>query len=944
MTHDVLESETKPVPTADRLSDVLTSLVRELHPEMAARTTVHRDSALDKDLGIDSLSRVELLLRLEQTFGVKLPEDAVMTAETPADLLTALLSSQPEATAELHWDTSTVHTPADAPDFAETLVDVLAYHKDAHGDRVHVNLLGTKNDVWTLTYRELWDGAQEIAAGIATYDFPKGSAIAIMLPTSEDFFLVFMGILLAGGVPVPIYPPVRRSQIEDHLRRQAGILRNGNVPLLITTAEAAVPGKLIQAQVESVRAVVSPGELRTDRTADVIPQLIANDLGLLQYTSGSTGDPKGVMLTHGNLLANIRALINTLNVTSDDVVVSWLPLYHDMGLIGMWLGSLYTACPFVVMSPMTFLARPVRWLQAIDRYKGSISAAPNFAYELLLTKVPDKDIDGLDLSSWRMTSNGAERISQTTLKRFQERFGPLGFKPGTMTPMYGLAESAVGLTTTPLGRGPVFEHLKRDELLKWGRAAPATDDDPTNVNVVSCGVPLPHHEVRIVDKGGKELGDREEGLIQFRGPSATVGYLNAPDKTAALIRDGWLETGDKGYIAKGELYMTGRVKDMIIRAGRNLHPDEIEDALGNIDGVQKGKVAVFASDDEQAGTERLIVLCETRQRNADRRAKLEKDIAALVTELTDGPPDEIVLAPPGSVVKTPNGKVRRNACRQLFETGQLGRKQSALWLQIASLLRASAGPELRRWWRAVGALAYAIRFVLMIALVAPVAYAGVIILPGLSRRRRFLRFVAQCLLRLLGLAPKVTGLAALPNTTFVLLANHGSYLDGLVLAASIPADHGFAVKAELMGSVVASTFLRRIGAIFVERFDPSGGVEATDDLTDALKAGENLTVFPEGTFDRQPGLRPFQLGGFIAACRAGTPVIPIGISGTRAVLRGDNIFARRGNIVVEIGEPIQPSGTDWQAAIALRDDTRAAILPLCHEPDLHIPVQLEAQD
>ncbi len=231
----------------DQLSEILQALSTELHPERTGRIRVHRDSSLERDLGIDSLGRVELLLRLERAFGVQLSEEALMTAETAADLLAALRSAGPDTSEKPHWAPDGAPASAAAAEQADTLLDVLAFHKDTHGDRAHVRLIGAKSDVWTMTYRELWQGAQEIAAGLRVFDLPQGSAVAIMLPTGEDFFQVFFGVLFAGCVPLPIYPPIRRAQIEEHLRRQAAILKNAQVPVLVTTPETSLFGELIRA-------------------------------------------------------------------------------------------------------------------------------------------------------------------------------------------------------------------------------------------------------------------------------------------------------------------------------------------------------------------------------------------------------------------------------------------------------------------------------------------------------------------------------------------------------------------------------------------------------------------------------------------------------------------------------------------------------------------------
>ena len=313
---------------------------------------------------------------------------------------------------------------------------------------------------------------------------------------------------------------------------------------------------------------------------------------MLQYTSGSTGDPKGVILSHDNLLANIRAMGRAAAVTSSDRFVSWLPLYHDMGLIGAWLATMYHAVPLVLMPPTSFLGRPSRWLWAIHRYRATISAGPNFAYEIAASKVRDDDLIGLDLSSWRLAFNGAEPVRAATLERFAARFAPYGFDRRALTPVYGLAESAVGLTFPPLGRGPLVERIDEGVLAREGRATVSSDTAISALEVVSCGRPLPHHEIRVVDDGGREVPERIEGRIEFRGPSATIGYHRNPDATAKLFRGDWLDTGDVGYIAGGELFLTSRAKDLIKRGGHNIHPVRSRSrrgrCAGNTQGLRRG--------------------------------------------------------------------------------------------------------------------------------------------------------------------------------------------------------------------------------------------------------------------------------------------------------------------------------------------------------------------
>ena len=241
--------------------------------------------------------------------------------------------------------------------------------------------------------------------------------------------------------------------------------------------------------------------------------------------------------------------------------------------------------PLVVMAPQVFLTRPSRWLRAIQANRGTISGGPNFAYELCLAKITDAELEGLDLSSWRFAFTGAEPVSPATIERFAARFGPYGLRRDALAPVYGLAESSVGLAFPPPGRGPLIDRVNRDNFARSGRADRARPGEPDPLRFVACGQPLPGHEIRIVDATGRELGDRREGRIEFRRPSATAGYFRNADATRSLFHDDWLDTDDLGYVADADLYVTGRVKDVIIRAGRNLHPDELEEAVGNLAGV-----------------------------------------------------------------------------------------------------------------------------------------------------------------------------------------------------------------------------------------------------------------------------------------------------------------------------------------------------------------------
>jgi len=931
MSHTPLETRAVPRASGDaeKLLEIVQRTVVELRPQ-AEGLSVTLHSVLDRDLGIDSLARVELWSRIEHEFGVHLPENLFASADTPADVLYVLHSRHgAEAIRPLPSSDAieALTTTAQTPDAAQTLIEVLDWHVRQQPQRLHVRLLGENDQQDDISYGALHQGALAVAAGLQRCGLLAGQTVALMLPTGRDFLHGFFGILLAGGVPVPIYPPLRLSQIEDHLQRQAGILRNAEAKVLITVTQAKLLARLLQPQVPSLTHIASVAELTAEGGECLTPPRLANDIAFLQYTSGSTGQPKGVMVSHANLLANLRTMGGVLKVGPQDVFVSWLPMYHDMGLIGAWLGSLYYGYSLVLMSPLAFLARPARWLWAIDRLHGTLSAAPNFAYELCLSKLADKDLEGLDLSRWRIAFNGAEPVSPETLQRFTERFARYGFAPTAMAPVYGLAEATLGVAFPPLGRGPLIDRVQREAFQLHGTALPAAADASAVLRFVSSGRPLPGHQIRIVDSSAVELPERNEGHLQFRGPSTTDGYYRNPEETGRVLRDGWFDSLDFAYMAGGEVYLTGRAKDLIIRAGRNIYPYDVEAAVGNLPGLRKGCIAVFGSPDLATGTERLVVLAESYEKDAAVRQQLQQEVNRIVVDLTGVSPDDIVLAPPHSVLKTSSGKIRRAASRELYERGELGRPHLAVWRQLLRLVVQAVRRHIGRRWRACRAALYAAYIWLLFCLVTPLTWLGVAVLPRQRWCRSFTRMAARLFVGLTGVPFSVTGLEHLPEAgASVLAANHASYLDGVILCAALPPQFSFVAKRELADQWIAGRFLRKLGAHFVERFDLQRSAADAAPLAEALEAGQSLVFFPEGTFTREPGLRTFHMGAFVLAARVGVPLLPVAICGTRRVLRDGQWFPRYGAIHVNVCPPLLAQGPDWLQAIKLRDTTIAMLL------------------
>ncbi len=917
---------------------LVAALVRELHPQRIRPIDVRLASRIERDLGIDSLARTELILRIERAFRVRLPAQTIGEAETVHDLVRALEQAGPALRrAALEMPPTPALPTVPAASDARTLIEVLEWHAARHPDRLHLTVLQDEATVLgTLTYAELAARARAVARGLIARDVTPGDRVALMLPTSIDYFIAFFGILYAGAVPVPIYPPMRLSQIEDHLRRQIGILRNAGACLLITMPEGVRLAGLLRAQVESLNAVESVAHLVDASTPPVnLPQPGNSDsVALIQYTSGSTGDPKGVVLSHSNLLANIRAMGEVMDASSADVFVSWLPLYHDMGLIGAWLGCLHFAAPLYAMSPLSFLVRPESWLWAMHRFRATFSASPNFGFELCLNKIADADLEGLDLSSLRMVANGAEPVSVQTLRRFIDRFGHYGFPAQAMAPVYGLAECSVGLAFPPLGRLPIIDRVNRDRLSAGGVAEPARPDDPKPLEIVPCGQPLPGHEIRIVDEAGYELGERREGRLEFRGPSATRGYFRNETKTRELFHDGWLDSGDRAYMAGGDVCITGRIKDIIIRAGRHIYPQEVEDAVAEIPGIRKGCVAVFGVTDRASGTERVVVLAETRETDPAARADMQARAQEIAGDIAGTPPDEIVLAPPRTVPKTSSGKIRRSAAKELYESGQIDTPQRALWRQILRLTLAGIAPQLVRQSRVLRETFYATWWWVVVGLGAVVAWPAVMILPRLDWRWRAIRGIARAALAAMGVPVSVSGLDRIPGGNAMLVFNHSSYMDALVLSAVLPGEPVYVAKKELAGQIIAGPLLRRLGVLFVERYDISASLADTEAVIAAARHGRIIVYFPEGTFTRRSGLSGFYLGAFKVAAEAGLSVLPGIIRGTRSMLRSDQWFPRWTPLSIRIESAVSPSGTEFASLLQLRDAVRKVILAHCGEPDL----------
>jgi fatty-acyl-CoA synthase len=957
-----LESDS-PASAQSRIQTQVLEVVHQLLKELGSHrgpAGLKLEASLERDLGLGSLERVELLSRLERDLSIHLPDSLLNEAETVGDVIRRvelrLLEGETQKTqgtsAYPHFKDGTAgsFSPAVIPisDFfcgqapPETLVKALTLYARLDPTRPHIHLFHENVQSRTITYEALLASSLSVAYGLLDRGVRRGETVALVLPTCEKFFCCFLGIQLAGGIPVPIYPPFRADRIEEYAQRQVSILQNAQVRLMITFCEAQSLARLLRPQIPSMTAVVTPDVLLSSQPGLVAESVRPETIALIQYTSGSTGNPKGVVLTHANLVANIRSVGQAVQIKPTDIGVSWLPLYHDMGLIGCWLSSLYFGIPITIMSPLDFLSRPERWLWAIHYARATLSVAPNFAYELCLSKISPGSLKGLDLSSWRAALNGAEPVSPQTLRRFSDRFRICGFREEAFIPVYGMAECAVALTFPPLDRKPKIDRVNRTSFSLQGRADPAPGSGDSVLQFVSVGRPIPGHELRVADASGDNLAERVQGHIQFRGPSMMQGYFGNPDATRDVFRNGWIDSGDLGYLAEGELYVTGRVKDIIIKAGRNLYPQEIEEVTGEISGIRRGCVAAFGVPDSRTGTERLIIVAETRMRKTEDVEQLRVEVVAHVDSCLGLPPDVVELVTPHTVPKTSSGKIRRDACKSLFLDGGLEKGRRPPWIQMLGISLASVSGSLALIFRKTLRVLYALYAWGVLGLNGIPCWFALVFWrdqAGSVRNRRILRLLCRYTLSMAGMKPELEGADYLAQATslvslakpFLLVSNHSSYADALVLGAALPFDFQFVVKSEAASWPLVGRFIRQCDFPLIHREDLSQVNPDFERIVRTLQRGIAVHLFPEGTFARACGLRPFQMGAFKLAAEAGCPLFPVTLRGVREVFPEGSWLPRRHRIHVVVGAPVMPRGKDLSEQVRLRDTIREEFLRHCGE-------------
>jgi acyl-CoA synthetase (AMP-forming)/AMP-acid ligase II len=569
------------------------------------------------------------------------------------------------------------------PWHAPTLVDLLQQRAEERGDRrLYTFLLDGEGDEAVVTYRDLDRKARSIAARLQEVSQVGDRALLIFQP-GLDFIAAFFGCLYAGVAAVPVYPP-HPARLQLDLPRLVGITRNAAPRLVLTTGWIAGMAEDLGAEAPALR---EPTWIATDELTDDSagnwrdPGVRSDTLAFLQYTSGSTSAPRGVMLHHSHLLYNERMIQTGYQHDESAVVVSWVPLYHDMGLIGKMLQPLFVGSQSTFMSPMDFLQKPVRWLQAISKYRATTSGGPNFAYDLCIRKTKPEQKAALDLSSWVLACNAAEPVRPATMRQFAEAFAECGFKIGSFYPCYGLAEATL-IVTGAEKFAPLPSLWVKASTLEAHRVEFTTADDPDGRELAGCGHAILEQEVRIVDPFTcKPCAADAVGEIWVKGPNVAAGYWDNPDATdrtfngrvAGTNEGPYLRTGDLGFLHGDELYVTGRIKDLVILAGRNIYPQDIERTVEEqVSGIRPGCSAAFSVDVDSQ--ERLVVVAEIEPSQLPDGATVDSITSAIrqvVANRHEAMVYRVHLLPARMIPKTSSGKIQRHACREGFLKGDL---------------------------------------------------------------------------------------------------------------------------------------------------------------------------------------------------------------------------------------------------------------------------------
>ena len=536
-----------------------------------------------------------------------------------------------------------------------------------------IHFVDARENERVYSHAELFARAQRAAGGLAARGIAPGDRVAIVAGTSPEFFDGLFGALLAGAVAVPLYPPVRLGRLQEYHARTAAALNAARVRLVLADGRSRrVLGRAI-ARAHQPLTCVPLTELDGEPLA--LRESDPDELALVQFSSGTTHAPKPVALSHRQLLANVRAIGDMIIDAYPEtdvfrhIAASWLPLYHDMGLVGGVFTSLFHGRDLVLIPPELFIARPALWLRAISRHRATISPAPNFAYALCADRIRDEEIEGVDLSTWKVAMNGAEPVTPVALERFVARFSKNGLPPEALTPVYGLAEAALAVTFSALREPFGIHHFDPQALAERRIAIRVAHGQP----IVSLGRPLAGFAIEIVDDRGGPLAEGELGRVRVRGPSLMKGYDGMPDETKRVLTNGWLDTGDIGFLSEGQLHLLGRAKDVVLLRGRNFAPQDFEHAIDDLPAVRTGCSAAVSVLAEDGSGEELWLFAERARESTMTDSAFTAAVIQRVLERTGIRAARVIPLAPGTLARTSSGKIRRAETLRAYRSGALAK-------------------------------------------------------------------------------------------------------------------------------------------------------------------------------------------------------------------------------------------------------------------------------
>ena len=561
-----------------------------------------------------------------------------------------------------------------------TFTDLLKSHYEKTPEKVSVILLHGGQPDRPVTYRELIHGASGYVMTYQKNNVQPGDVVLLILQHSVDLLYAYYGAILHGAIP-SIMPFLTEKLLPERYRADLAALVSVTQPTAIVTYpdfESEVRAALKPGE-DSVKAVIVSdqvdGPCAPDFKSSGGLRREPGDIVLLQHSSGTTGLQKGVALSHQAVYNQLKNYGEAIHLNKDDVFVSWLPLYHDMGLIACWLMPILMGNPLVIMSPFDWIRAPYRLLQAVSRYKGTLSWLPNFAYNFCAQKIRDRDLAGVDLSSWRAISNCSEPMRWDSHQAFYERFRNLGLRYETLTTCYAMAENVFAVTQGGINGPVIFEDIDRDSLQVEKVARLAVSDKPV-IRMLGAGKSIPNTTVNILDSQGNALPDRHVGEVALKSDCMLTGYYHRLDATKKAFVDGWYLTGDYGYLVDGELYITGRKKDLIIVGGKNIYPQDLELLAYEVTGVHAGRASAFGIFNDSTGTEDVVLVAEADTEDPTERQKIADGIRSAVTRGSAVALRFVHIVGKHWMVKTSSGKTARSANREKFlkemqEKGQI---------------------------------------------------------------------------------------------------------------------------------------------------------------------------------------------------------------------------------------------------------------------------------